>query len=92
MAGLDGGRINIGAASLGAASDEINLAMDRTGSSTLERIVAEGARMSVSIAAVGESLADRLANTSQKAAGDIVSRGGEVDNRLKAVGDSLLSR
>src|ERR1700727_3975000 len=48
--------------------------------------------MSVSIAAVGESLADRVANTSQRAAGDILSRVGEVDNRLKAVGDSLLTR
>ena len=65
--------------------------MDRTGASTLERIVAEGARMSVSMAAVGESLAERLANTSQKAASDIVTRVGEVDTRLKTVGDNLLS-
>ncbi len=77
-------------ASLGAASNDAALGLEGAGSATLERIVAEGARMSASIAGIGESLAERLAESNQKAAGDILARVGEVDNRLKAAGDNLL--
>ena len=46
----------------------------------------------MSIAGVGESVAERLGDTSQKAADDILARVGDVDNRLRTVGENLLSR
>ena len=48
--------------------------------------------MSVSIAGIGESLAERLADTSLKAVGDILARVGDVDNRFRAIGENLLHR
>ncbi|MGA7199908.1 MAG: hypothetical protein WBY97_22850, partial [Roseiarcus sp.] len=78
------------AASLGASSEEIVVAMDRTGSATVERLAAEGTQLAISIAGVGESVAARLADTSRKTADDILERVGDIDDRVKSAANALL--
>src|SRR5208283_578426 len=57
----------------------------------VERIVSEGTQIAVSIAGVGDSLAARLVETGRRTADDLVARVGDIDGRVKAVGEALLA-
>ena len=78
------------ATSLGASSEEIAITMDRTGTTTVDRIAAQGDQPTKSFG-IGAEVAERLAGSTDESTPDLLARVADIDSGVKATSRSLIA-
>ncbi len=78
------------ASTIGASTEEVALAAERAASTAVDRIAAQSESLQISLGAIGDEVAGRIAEATRQSANDLIERINGIDEQIRSSGQNFL--